>query len=235
MAQFDSDFNNFFKRQHAQNASEVGKGINVNFDDKKLPNEKERKIKENQFLFDLGADSIFTQKDMDLFVRSNDKTASGELNFELPTNYKKIDFVLDGIAYSGGGKASGMVEGKYYKNGVLHTGRVGLKTYIYGNELANGETYIVNSNGVAVVTSRDWKTQKCYDKSGEIVSTIINNNTIGKPAIKGSNSLEFEGGKIISVENGDTAVINEDGTVAVTSKDGKTNKLYTRDGSLISR
>ena len=100
--------------------------------------------------------------------------------------------------------------------------------------IRNGDNAVINADMTVTVTSKDKKTIKCYDKNGNLYSTIANNNSSGKPNIKWGDAVEFEGGKTMPVRNGDTAVINSNKNVVVTSKDGKTKKCYDENGNLYS-
>ena len=154
---------------------------------------EKNKILKKEMLFVVFNDGEFNQSDVDLFlngdVNGDGKITQKELNFvsKYKNNLKeamvkqKADFTLDGKKYVDGELASGTICGKYYKDGVLFTGENGGKTYVYGNLLANGETYVLNNDKVAVVTSKvlakasdcEIRTEKTYDEDGKLISDNI--------------------------------------------------------------
>ena len=243
------NLNNLFqnwqnKKKYEQNAYDVNGDRIINYKDKKKLQDNEKNLLKNDKLFDVNNDGKLNQEDVNLFLRGDidgdGKVTDEELSFvslykdDFTTSFnkQKIDFVMDGIAYSGGKKATGEINGQYYKNGVLFTGKTGGKTYVYGNLLSDGDTYKINSNKIAVITSKDGKTVKCCKEDGIIYSTITDSNLSAQPSIKWGDAVEFEGGKTLAIRNGDTAVINSNGNVVVTSKDGKTKKVYDKNGNL---
>ena len=237
MTGFNSDLNKLFQNFKQQQ---------LNTGDKSTLLKEEEDLKKKENLFDVNGDGKFNQNDIDMFIKGNvdgnNEVSKEELTFiskykdELAKVFKaqKADFKLDGIKYVDGKLASGTICGKYYKNGILFTGENDGKTYVYGDILANGETYVLNDDKVAVVTSKDGRTRKCYDKDGNLYSTILDNNKSEKPGLKKSDTIEFENGKTLSIRNGDTAIINDNQYVVVTSKDGRTRKCYDKDGNLFS-
>ena len=100
------------------------------------------------------------------------------------------------------------------------------------NGIGKGNTYLEISNGASVQE---------YDLTGNVLYNLKNNSPKNYKIHRGTSvayadwsKLILPNGRNIKLEIGDSVVINPDGTVNVTSKDGKTVKKYSAIGTLLS-
>ena len=91
-------------------------------------------------------------------------------------------------------------------------------------KIENGQKATINADGTVEVTLSNGQVKK-YDKDGNLTGTMTQAPTIA------DTKITFPNGTEITKAAGDTAVVNDNYTVTVTSADGKTVKLYNNDGS----
>ena len=98
--------------------------------------------------------------------------------------------------------------------------------------MGSGNTYLKISNGASVQE---------YDLVGNILYNLKNNSSKNYQIHRGTaraytdwSGLMLPNGRSIELGIGDNVVINPDGTVTVTSKDGETVKKYSAIGNLLS-
>lgn len=186
--------------------------------------------------------------------------SADELNFistyekELVADFKKAkaDFEIGGVKYIKGKTASGIYDGKYYKSGKLGTGLYKniyysngvpangvVKNVLYQNGVeftgVNEEDGLYYKNGkVASGKVTDGNTTANY-KKGVLQYSITDNNGKDYPKVSGQNIQCKNGKKTVNIklQIGEVAVINADGTIDITGKDGKV-KQYSSDGNLLA-
>ncbi|MBO5948628.1 hypothetical protein J6Q66_07320 [bacterium] len=186
--------------------------------------------------------------------------SADELNFistykdDMQKAFKKAkaDFEMDGVKYQEGKPVTGLVDNVYYKSGKLGTGSY--KGLYYTNGVpANGVIkkvlyqegvkftgvnesdglYYKNGN-VASGKVTDGNTTANY-KKGVLQYSTTDNNGKDYPKVSGQNIQCKNGSKKVTIKLnvGDVAVINADGTIDITGKDGKV-KQYSSDGNLLA-
>ena len=125
-----------------KNDKSLWEGLDVNGDgkidgtDKSKLNAEKNNLLKKENLFDVNGDGVFNQADVDMFVKGDvngdGKITEYEMNFvsayknKLKTSFTNFqaNFEIDGVKYIQGKLANGVVDGKYYKNGVPSAGEV---------------------------------------------------------------------------------------------------------------
>ena len=249
MANFNSDLNNLFKnyqqqQQYNQKAFDANGDGYINSNDKTFLTNKEKEIKKRENLFDVNGDGYFNQADVDMFVKGNvngdNSITQDELNFVSKykddllkaMNKEKSTFVIDGITYFNGKIASGLVNDLYYKNGVLYTGKVSSKTYVYGNLIDKDSTYTIASDKTATVTSKDGKTVIKYNSDGTEKYEVFDNNGTSLPSIV-NDKIKFANSKQIEIPKGARLYIGQDGSVGVFTNNEKQRVCYDKNGNVL--
>ena len=118
----------------------------------------------------------------------------------------------------------------------------GLPKIINGNQiefengtkitLKNGETAVINANKNVVLKSKDNNISTCFDKQGNQISKITNYNSEEFPKIINGNQIDFGNNTKITIKNGESAFIKENGDIVILSSDKQSAKLYNSKGIL---
>ena len=256
--EFNSNLTNLFEnfqkqKQYKKKAFDVNDDGKINSKDETQLSKIEKNLKKDRYLFDVNGDGKFNQADIDMFIKGDvngdGKVTQEESQFvmtykkELIKSFKaeKADFIIDTKAY-----LKGVVQYTITNNNKSSLPAPDGNTIKFTNKVSvvinSGENVIINSDGTVNITSKDGKTIKRYFKGGTLQYSITNNYFEASVPCKVNNTIKFSDSVSIKIQNGETAVINEDGTLTVTSaiKAKVSNceiteeKLYDKDGKLLT-